>query len=74
MTFRMVSKPGLRSPDNALYKLSLERPASRATFVMPLASAISPSALTMNAESQSEPSLISSVGSIPKYTEIENLI
>jgi hypothetical protein len=28
MTFKMVSKLGLRSPDKALYKLSLECPAS----------------------------------------------
>ena len=31
VTFRMVSKPGLRSPDRARQRLPLERPASRAT-------------------------------------------
>ena len=31
ITLRMVSKSGLRSPESALYRLSRERPASRAT-------------------------------------------
>jgi hypothetical protein len=30
-TFRIVSKPGLRSPDKALYRLSRDKPASLAT-------------------------------------------
>ena len=36
-TFRIVSKLGLRSPDRALYRLSLESPESLATWVMPCA-------------------------------------
>ena len=36
---------GARSPDSALYRLSRDSPVSRATWVMPLARAISPSAL-----------------------------
>ena len=53
ITLRMVSKSGLRSPESALYRLSRDRPASFATWAMPLARAISPRALAINAASPS---------------------
>jgi hypothetical protein len=53
MTFKIVSKLGLRSPESALYRLSRDSPASRATWVIPLARAISPNAFAMKAASPS---------------------
>jgi transposase InsO family protein len=46
-TFSTVAKLGLPSALRARYKLSRLRPASRATWVIPLARAMSPSALAM---------------------------
>jgi len=41
-TFKIVPKLGLRSPNNDLLRLSLERPESLTTWVMPWARAKSP--------------------------------
>ncbi|CAI09452.1 hypothetical protein ebA5853 [Aromatoleum aromaticum EbN1] len=51
VTLRMVAKLGLPSPERALYRLSRPRPVSLASWVMPLARAISPSAFAIKAAS-----------------------
>jgi hypothetical protein len=51
--FKDGAKSGLRSPESALYRLSRDRPASFATWAMPLAQAISPNALAISTASPS---------------------
>lgn len=51
ITLRMVSNCGLLPPDNALYRLSREKPSSRSTCDIPLAFAMSPNAFAIKAVS-----------------------